>query len=295
MKHQEYTLDLIFSIVDDFCKLHLKKRKRRGPKHTFSDGQIFKMIAIKYLFGVQSDRSLIRILKHGIAKGLFKKIPDHSQLNRRSKQLMYVTANFQKYLVKKLKCHFKEVRIIDSTPIPVKTYLRSSRSNTFPEASYGYCAATKEKYYGFKLHMLATIGGIPTDFDLTPANVHDLKMLDDLTEDYASLIVIGDKGYIGKNKQDELKDDNKILITPYRKNQKQKSNNWVKSKLLRYRRRMETVFSQLKDQMSLSRTRAKSLLGLASRVIGILFSFTLGIYINDLLGRKLLNIKSLLS
>lgn len=62
--------NLIFSIVDDFCKLHLKKKKHRGPKYTFSDSQILKMIAIKYLLGARSDRSLVKILSHGIAKSL---------------------------------------------------------------------------------------------------------------------------------------------------------------------------------------------------------------------------------
>lgn len=296
MKHQNDTLSLIFSIVDDFCKKHIKKRKKcRGKPLKYTDNQILKMIAIKYLLGINSDRSLSRILSSGIGKNIFNNVPDHSRFNRRVKILLPIIVQFHSYLAKKLQCHIKDIRLIDSTHIPVIKYQRSSRSNSFPEASYGYSATKDEKYYGFKLHMLTTTGGIPTNYDLTPANIHDLSMLEELTNSYQGkeLIIIGDKGYINKDIKQALNCKGKTLITPYRKNQKQK-NNWIEKKLLKSRRRIETVFSQLKEQMSLEDTKAKSLLGLVSRIMGIIFSFTLGIYINKLLGRRLLNIKSLL-
>ena len=251
------------------------------------------MTAVKYLLGINSDRSLIRSFTSGINKGILSKIPDHSRFNRRTKELLPIMVKFQRFLTRKLHCHLKGSRIIDSTPIPVVRYSRSYRSVSFPEASYGYCAAKDEKYYGFKLHMLITTSGIPTNFDLTSARIHDLKIVEELTESYQELIIVGDKGYLNKEKQQELKNKNKLLITPYRKNQKQK-NNWFEKNLLKGRRKIETVFSQLKEQMNLENTKAKSLLGLVSRIMGIILSFTLGIFINKLLGRKLLNIKSLL-
>lgn len=295
MKHQDNTLDLIFSIVDDFCKKYLKRRrkKRRGPPNKYSDSQILKMIAIKYLMGINSDRSLTRILSSGIARNIFFKVPDHTRFNRRTKELLSILVIFQRYLNRKLHSHLKDIRLIDSTSVPVVTYSRSSRSGSFPEATYGYCAAKDEKYYGFKLHVLSTTTGIPTDYDLTTANIHDIKMVEELTNSYQQLVIVGDKGYLDKNLKQELQNKNKLLITPYRKNQKQK-NNWAEKKLLRFRRRIETVFSQFKEQMNLENTKAKNLSGLITRIIGIIFSFTLGIYINKLLGRRLLNIKSLL-
>ena len=298
MKHQDNTLNLIFSIVDDFCKTqtHLKKRKmnKRGPHYRYSDNKILKMIAIKYLSGIGSDRSLVRMFKHGLAKGLFRKIPDHSRFNRRCKALAQCLVEFQKYLTDKLDTGSNPIRILDSTPIPVVSYLRSNRSSSFPEANYGYCAAKQDKYYGFKLHMAITPSGIPTNYDLTPANISDGKMTEELIELYDYLIAIGDKAYIDKDKQQRLIRHNKKLITPYRKNQKQK-NSEFEQQLLKLRKRIETVFSQFKEQMYLNKTRAKSLIGLISRVLGIITSFTLGIYINNIRGNKLLKIKGLLA
>lgn len=294
MKHQDNTLNLIFSIVDDFCKKHIKKKRGRlGRKKLYSDNQILKMTAIKFITGISSDRFLICFLSEGLGRKIFPCVPDHSRFNRRSKELMSLSVKFQRFLSKRLEADQKLIQIIDSTPVPVKSYWRSSRSGTFPEANYGYCAAKREKYFGFKLNLLTTTSGIPTNFDLTAANIHDGKMIDDLIQDYERLIILADKGYIDQEKQQCLKKQNKILITPYRKNQKQK-NSQLEQKLLKLRRKIETVFSQLKDQMNLAKTNARSLLGLATRIIGIITSFTLAIYINSLKGRKLLKIKSLL-
>lgn len=296
MNNQANTLTLIFSIVDDFCKLHIKKKKvkKRGPHYRYSDNKILKMIAIKYLSGIESDRSLIRMLQNGLAKGLFRKTPDHSRFNRRCKELAHCLVEFQKFLTAKLETDSNPIRILDSTPIPVVSYQRSNRSSSFPEASYGYCAAKNEKYFGFKLHMAVTPSGIPTNFDLTPANVTDGKMTEELIETYDFLIALADMGYLDRKKQLQLLKENKILITPYRKNQKQENSEFER-KLLKLRRRIETVFSQFKEQMHLAKTRAKSLAGLVSRVLGIITSFTLGLYINSLRGSKLLRIKGLLA
>lgn len=295
MKHQDNTLNLIFSIVDDFCKTHLKKSKnKRGPHYQYSDSKILKMIAIKYLSGIESDRSLVRILKDGLAKGIFRGIPDQSSFNRRSKELAHCLVKLQRFLTDQLGTDSNPIRILDSTPIPVVSYLRSNRSSSFPEASYGYCAAKQEKYFGFKLHMAVTPSGIPTNFDLTPANISDGKMTEELIELYDFLIAIGDKGYLDREKQSELERRNKKVITPYRKNQN-KRNSGFEQKLLRLRKRIETVFSQFKEQMHLNKTRAKSLIGLVTRVLGIITSFTLGMYINSLRGNKLLKIKGLLA
>jgi hypothetical protein len=294
MKHQDNTLNLIFSIVDDFCKRHIKKkRKKRGRKYRYSDNQILKMVAIKSIASISSDRSLICFLSDGLGRKIFPGVPDHSRFNRRSKELMPILVKFQRFLVKKMNANQNLIRIIDSTPVPVKSYWRSGRSDTFPEGNYGYCAAKREKYFGFKLHLLITPQGVPTNFDLSPANIHDGKMIEELIENYEHLIILADMGYLDREKQMLLKTQNKILITPYRKNQKQK-NSQFEQRLLKFRRKIETVFSQLKDQMNLAKTRAKSILGLAVRVISIITSFTLAIYINSLKGRRLLKIKSLL-
>lgn len=64
-------------------------------------------------------------------------------------------------------------------------------------------------------------------------------------------------------------------------------------KLLRKRSIVETVNEQLQDHMRIDDTKAKSNLGLISRIQSILLSFTFGIYFSMLNGRDLLAIKSI--
>lgn len=286
---------LFFAVVDDFCK-HLKRPKRKGgPKPKISRNQIFKIMILKFLLGINSDRSLIRFINN-FGKGLFKKIPDHSWFNRRSKNLLPTFESFRKHLLKKLKVGNDLLGLVDSTSIPIVRYRRGEGklAKSFERASFGYCVAQDEKYFGLKLHLLTTSTGIPINFDLTEANLPDIKMLEELISSFKKLIIIGDKGYQDFKLKQKLLTENKLLITPDKKNQKRQLNTQAEKHLLKFRKRIEITINQLKDQFNLTKLRAKSLLGLVTRVMGLMLTLTLSIFINRLLGKPDFKIKELL-
>jgi len=253
------------------------------------------MIVLKYLLGITSDRSLIRFLNN-FGSGLFNRIPDHSWFNRRSKYLLPTFELFRKYLLNQLNVDNNSFRIIDSTPVPVVRYRRGEGplATSFERASFGYCATQDEKYFGLKLHLLTTKTGIPTHFELTEASLHDVKMLEEMISSFNSLILIGDKGYHDSALKERLLAENKYIITPDKKKQKQLLNTKTEKQLLKFRKRIEITINQLKDQFNLTRLRAKSLIGLVTRVMGIMVSITLAVFINRLLGRSDLKVKELL-
>jgi hypothetical protein len=56
--------------------------------------------------------------------------------------------------------------VIDTKPIPVVGYRRSKKKSDFyGSADYGYCAARKMKYFGYKLVVLSTLQGLPIAYD----------------------------------------------------------------------------------------------------------------------------------
>lgn len=163
---------------------------------------------------------------------------------------------------------FTDVFIVDSTPIEICKISRANRSAICStdeiKPAYGYCAAQKSRYFGYKLHAVCDKNGIFHSFDFSPANVHDVNYLHDIKENFENCLLIGDRGYISKELQLDLFNYSKInLSVPMRKNQ----HNFVefskrKSKI---RKRIETNISQLCGQFLININLAKTFQGLATK------------------------------
>ncbi|MBP5517204.1 MAG: transposase [Bacteroidales bacterium] len=103
-------------------------------------------------------------------------------------------------------------------------------------------------FYGDKLHAVCGISGVFHSYDIMAADVHDLKFTDDLKWEYSYCTMLGDKAYLSAEIQQTLFDTAKITLeVPYRLNQK----NWKPASWTyrRFRKRIETCFSQLNDQL----------------------------------------------
>src|SRR5947208_2980961 len=71
--------------------------------------------------------------------------------------------------------------ILDSMPLPVCKRVRASRCRKVRGRPYcGYCAAKKEKFFGWRLHLIGTPAGVPVSFQLVPAALHDLTPIHEL-------------------------------------------------------------------------------------------------------------------
>lgn len=284
---QSATLKASFAQIDAFVKHNSRffnNQGKAGRRYIFKDKEILKMLFVRDKEKIASNRDLVGFLRV-YCSSWFKKIPDHSTICRREKKLVEAQNLLREYLLTRMVSPKDNVRLVDSTPISTVRYERSSHYRLIPEASYGYCATKKEKYLGFKLSMLTTLSGIPTEFELTPANIHDIRVLEELLYAYQNLTVVGDKGYLDKKLKAKLAWENRQLITPYKKNQSVKNTSFEK-KLLKYRKRIETVFNQLKLKFNLVNHQMKDLRGIVARLFSILTNFTLMIWCNVKLKQK---------
>ncbi len=74
------------------------------------------------------------------------------------------------------------VFIIDSMPLPVCRRARARRNRKVRGRDYcGYCAAKKEKFFGWRLHLVCTPAGVPVSFAIVAGGDHDLTPLHELT------------------------------------------------------------------------------------------------------------------
>ena len=71
------------------------------------------------------------------------------------------------------------------------------------EASYGYCAAKDEFYYGFEGHIIINLAGVISGYTFASANIDERDVLQDMTQGLRGLL-IGDKGFIKPSLKEEL-------------------------------------------------------------------------------------------
>ena len=283
----------MFSIIDAFCA-KVPERNRRGPKKTYSDSTILKLDMLMHLTGKKGETEILREVKRHYHH-YFDKLPDQSRLWYRIRDAMPLIERFRRAMHNWLGVSHEDLFIVDSHPIPVA--VKTSRwgtGNGFDLATGGYCASKKLSFYGFKLGMVITASGIPDSYDLFPAAPNDSVIVDELIDHLQDQLLLGDKGFINdERRQARFHNQSLWIITYRRSNMHQQNSLWEQKILKDHRSLVETVFSQLDGHMHIQSTGAKTDVGLAKRVLGIVTAYTLGIFLNFKLQRPLLKVKEL--
>jgi hypothetical protein len=98
------------------------------------------------------------------------------------------------------------------------------RSDLAGWAEYGYCASHSRYFWGLRLHLVCTLGGLPVGFALTGAKADERRTLLDilhadhtLTAEHRNQTLIGDKNYFGAEFETTLSDGGLNLLRPARK------------------------------------------------------------------------------
>ena len=184
-------------------------------------------------------------------------------------------------------------QVIDTLPVPICHLTRAKRSGfrSF-EADYGYCAAKREYYYGFKLGLRVSPLGMIVHYPLLQARPHDVQFLEDLVGDFRGDLV-GDKGFLDQWRRQQLQSQGVFLRTPTRRNMKF-SNGWNDTPA-HFRKIVETVGSQLTQQFHLQSLKLRSFWHLRHRLIRKVLSHTIYVFINLQLHRPPLEIADLVN
>ena len=107
-------------------------------------------------------------------------------------------------------------------------------------------------------------------------------------------MMLGDKGYISQQLQQErLETQGMVLLPTRRSNQKQQYPEAFRKLHGRMRRRIETTISQLTEPFHVSRVRARTHCGLPTRMSNKFGACLLGAFLNQCLGCPLMKLKDL--
>lgn len=261
---------LVYTIVDDLYHQFVPtsvSQRRNVDTAKMSDSEIITLSICGELAGIDSENAWYSFVKRNY-RHLFPRLCSRTRFNRTRRALLQVAELLRQRLIHSFPIPISRYFVIDSFPLPVCKFGRARYCRSFrvDGADYGKCPSKKETYFGFKVHALITIEGYITAFEITPASVDDRKGLRDLTENHLCLTVLGDKGYTGEQLWEDMQEKGICLMSLKPSNHK---NNWpkeVRQVIFRFRRRIETVFSQLSEQLNVEKVLAKSFRGLCTRL-----------------------------
>lgn len=266
---------------------------RCGVVPKFSDLEVIALGITAEAFGFDSENLLFHRLHHECKEDLPNLI-SRRQFNARRKLTARLAEEIRKDVAAAIDGS-EGVFCIDSKPVKVCQNARAKRcsmgrDNVDEAPDWGYCASQGLYYYGYKLHAVCGIRGVIHSYGMTAASVHDLQYLNDVRWEYHDCMMLGDKGYLSAEVQKNLFEVAIIsLEVPYRLNQK----NWRPPAWAykRFRKRIETVFSQLNDNLMMIRNYAKQPCGLFTRTAGKIAAMTFMQYVNFINHRPIGQIK----
>ena len=278
----------MYVLVDDLWT-HIGHRYRRpGPAAACSDSELMTMVLVGECRGWDQETELVAGWQD--YRRLFPVIPERSRFNRRRRALQHAINDLRRAALTALDLAQDRQCVIDSLPVPVMHFhLVPSSPSTgtwrTAGASFGKVSSKKQTLFGYKLHLLVTLGGVILDFVLAPANVHDLTVGAELLAEQRDLLALGDKAYYSAAVAAALQAEVGVtLFALPRASQQVQLPPAVVALHTRCRQIIETVNEQLSDPLHLEENHAKTFWGLCSRLYSKLTAHTLCVYLNRLLG-----------
>jgi len=268
----------VYCSVDDFWitfkeewNKHLIElgKSDRGPDPILSPSE---MMTIFILFHQSNYRTFKHFYLGYVCTHLTKEFPKLISYSRFVHLMKNLIIPLFAYLLQ-YRGEVTGISFIDSTKLQVCHNKRIPRNKVFKKiAKRG--KTTAGWFYGFKLHLIINDKGEILSFLLTPGNVADVAMTEQLVQGITGKL-FGDKGYISSKIATKLLEKGVQLFTTLRSKMKQKLMPLLDKILLRKRVLIETVNDQLKNISQIEHSRHRSVANFAVNVLGGLAAYML--------------------
>lgn len=300
MLEKATVLTTIYTIVDDAMKGSTVIQgilNRPGPAPSLCDSEVVTIALYQELIGEPREDHFFRLHQEQL-RIYFPGLNERSRYNRRKRDLWSVILAVRMTLQIVLdSLQLEQTAVIDSAPVPCVGYKRGKAESDFGgEASYGVCSSKAMKYFGFKLHTIVSLTGVVMSFLLTPANRYDNQPVVELLDSFSHHLkyLLGDGAYNDATLQKYLEQYHSLqLLAPTKSNQESQRTQEAQRQLNRLRLICETVNAQLQEQLHLSKHYAKTTWGAMTRIAAKLTAHSIGMMVNQLLGRPILHLAGL--
>jgi IS5 family transposase len=254
---------------------------RCGRPALVADAELVALAVAQAAIGISSDRQFLGLIGR-VLPGWFPHLPEQSQYNRRLRGLVELISIVQQRLARWLDSG--GVRLSDGTLIGVANYPGCAERSEFAGfARYGFATSTHRYVWGVRLVLLTDDRGLPLGYTIVPANEKEYEPLADLLTGTPAAVVVADKGFWGRDYKARLAAAGTTLLTPDKT--RTAANLGRERALASTRLVIESVFSNLKEQMRPERHLARAPAGLAVRIAQRILALTLGMLLNTLNGR----------
>ncbi|GER99872.1 hypothetical protein Acor_19360 [Acrocarpospora corrugata] len=156
---------------------------------------------------------------------MFPYLPGQSGYGKRLRKASGLVVAVIRMLAADTSLWSDDVWVVDSTPVECGRSRETARRNDLAGwAEYGYCASHSRYFWGLRLHLLCTLGGLPVLFALTGAKADErhtlIAMLDTAPEVVAAhpgQSIIADRQYYGRIFEHVLTERDLTLLRPARR------------------------------------------------------------------------------
>jgi hypothetical protein len=281
----EEALTVLFCRVDDtYYQLNPKGRRYEALKE-LSDSEVLALALFQQLRGVESERSFLREAARFFAHLFPGVVGLHpSSLHRRVRKLRRFLEPLRRAIVPEL-VGDPETLIVDSTLLAVLHPRQVPQSAGFEGAAWVRWGSFS--VYGVKLHLLCATNRVPLSYELTPANVAEIDLGEELLAEAelgeeVARRMLGDLAYRSRQLEGDLAKAGITLVTSE-----------ASARRSGVRQQIEIAFSSLKRVFGLGETLAKTLVGLATRIAAKITAYTYAFLVNRTMGRPQGRIKEL--
>ncbi len=164
----------MYVVIDDLWqRLPAAYKRRSGPAPACSDSEVLTLALVGECRGWTTETTLLS--QWAEYAHLFPILPERSRFDRRRRQLRHALNAIRQAVLAVLDVAQDRQCAIDSLPVPVlQFHLVPSAAGTdswrAAGADFGKVPTKKQTIFGYKLHLLVTLGGVIRDFVLAPAS-----------------------------------------------------------------------------------------------------------------------------
>jgi Transposase DDE domain len=280
----EEALTVLFCLIDDAYRLLNPRARCYESIKRLSDSEVIALALFQQLRGVESERSFLRDAQRFFSHLFPGVVGLHpSSFHRRLKKLRRFLEPLRRDILSEMVGN-PETLLVDSTLLSVLHPRQVPQGSGFSGAAWVRWGSFS--VYGVKLHLICATNGVPLCYELTPANVADVSLAEELIEEAAlgdgvARRLFGDLAYRSEGLKEALAEVDILLVT--KPSERRRG----------LRQRVEIAISSLKRVFGVGETLATTLVGLATRIAAKIAAYTYACAINRMLGRPQGRIKEL--